>query len=82
MLRVGAVLSHEGETMSMDKKFMNVDEVAACLNVSSATIYFWAETGKIPHSKLGKLIRFNPDVVASWVNGKSRGADVQETGKN
>ncbi len=74
MLRGGTVLSPEGgSTMSMEKKFLNVDEVAACLGVSRTTIYWWAETGKIPHSKLGKLVRFDPDVVASWVKSKGRG---------
>ena len=75
MLRGGTVLSHEGGTMSMEKKFLSVDEVAACLGISRATVYWWSETGKMPHSKLGKLVRFDPDVVASWVKSKSRGID-------
>jgi excisionase family DNA binding protein len=59
--------------MSMEKKFMNVDEVAACLGVCPNTIYFWAQTGKIPCSKLGKLVRFDPTDVAAWVKSMSRG---------
>jgi len=61
--------------MNTEKKLLNVDEIAACLGVSRNTIYWWAETGKIPHSKLGKLVRFNSDVIASWVKNNSRGSD-------
>lgn len=68
--------------MVIEKRFLNVNEVAACLGVKVNTIYSWAEAGRIPHSKLGRLVRFNPDVIASWVKGKSRGEDVQETGRN
>jgi len=61
--------------MNIEKQLWNVNDVATCLGVSRNTIYWWAETGKIPHSKLGKLVRFNPDVVAAWVKTKSRGID-------
>ena len=58
--------------MNIEKKFLNVDEVAASLGVCRNTVYWWAQTGKIPHSKLGKLVRFDPTDVASWVKSKSR----------
>jgi len=61
--------------MSTEKQLWNVDEVAKFLGISRNTIYWWAEIGKIPHSKLGKLVRFNPDDVMAWLKGKSRGSN-------
>ena len=62
--------------MDIEKKFLNVDDLATCLGVSRNTIYWWVETGKIPHSKIGKLVRFNPDDFAAWLKEKSRGVVV------
>ena len=58
--------------MNIEKKFLNVDDLATCLNVSPATIYWWVETGRLPHNKFGKLVRFNQDDVTAWIKDKSR----------
>lgn len=62
--------------MNIEKKFLNADELAARLGISRNTIYWWVATRRIPHSKIGKLVRFNPDDVMSWLESKSRGIAV------
>ena len=42
----------------MDRLY-EVDELAAILRVKASTVYTWVRDGKIPHMKLGRLIRFN-----------------------
>lgn len=62
--------------MNIEKKFLTVDELATRLGISRSTIYFWAEKKKIPHSKIGKLVRFNPDDITVWLKDKSHGIVV------
>lgn len=62
--------------MSIEKKLLSVEEVASVLGVTKNTVYSWSKTGQIPHSKLGpKLVRFNPDVVETWLQSKTRGTE-------
>jgi excisionase family DNA binding protein len=58
--------------MITEKEFLNVDELAAYLNVSKYTIYWWTATKKIPFSKLGRLVRFNLDEVKAWIHDNSQ----------
>jgi len=53
--------------MNDGQKFMDVEEIAAYLKVSPNTIYWWVATKRIPHHKIGKLVRFEPERVASWL---------------
>ena len=46
---------------------MTVKEVAQWLQVQPATLYVWAEQGMIPHLKLGRLVRFDPDEIDMWL---------------
>ena len=58
--------------MDSEKKFMNVDELAAYLGVSRHTIYWWVATRKVPHSKLGKLVRFDQSEITTWLQSNTR----------
>src|SRR5688572_5888694 len=53
----------------MIKMLMSVDEVADRLQVSRSTIYGWIATKKIPFLRVGgRIVRFDPDVLASWLD--------------
>jgi excisionase family DNA binding protein len=45
-------------------------DVAAFLGVSKSWVYMQSEAKKIPHRKLGGLIRFDPDEIKRWWNGE------------
>jgi excisionase family DNA binding protein len=50
---------------------LEVGDVAKMLNVSSITVYRLAKAGKIPARKVGRVWRFNRDVIASWLAGNT-----------
>jgi len=40
---------------------------AAKLRIPKNTLYDWTAFGRIPHLKLGKLIRFEPGAIEKWL---------------
>lgn len=56
----------------MSDKLMNVDDVAALLGVSKATISKMMKDRGMPHLKIGKLVRFNTVDVLAWSEKFSR----------
>jgi excisionase family DNA binding protein len=55
-------------------RLLSAREVAELLQIPVGTIYQWRCTGVGPTSmRVGRHVRFNPEDVASWVEGR-RGA--------
>ncbi|MGI8554918.1 MAG: helix-turn-helix domain-containing protein [Pyrinomonadaceae bacterium] len=52
-------------------ELLDVTEVAALLKVKKRTVYEWSRTNKIPHRKLGDLLRFDRAEIIAWINKKS-----------
>ncbi len=46
---------------------MDIKELSQKIGVSVNTIYDWCAFGRIPHNKLGKLLRFDPDKINKWL---------------
>jgi excisionase family DNA binding protein len=44
-------------------------EIAALLNVSIKTVYYWVERQEIPYIKVGKHLRFNASKVIEYFEG-------------
>ncbi len=67
-------------------KLLNAQEIADLLGVKKSTIYQWTHQGFIPYVKVGKLVRFKPDVVMKWLSDmetkgrKNRKYDVRDLG--
>ena len=49
------------------KQYLNIALLAERLLVKRSTLYAWAEEGMIPHVKLGRLLRFDPDEIEAWL---------------
>lgn len=51
------------------KRYLNIDEVASYLEISSTTIYSMVQERSIPFIKLGgkKLIRFDVKAIDKWM---------------
>lgn len=47
-------------------KFLNVDEVAALLRVSTRSIYDWVSQDKIPYHKAGRRTIFLLEEIMEW----------------
>jgi excisionase family DNA binding protein len=52
------------------KKLLTIDELAEMLSVSKNTIYAWTHERRIPHVKLGRNVRFNPEKIEAWLKKK------------
>jgi excisionase family DNA binding protein len=58
---------------------LNVREVSEWLQVKRSTIYLWTEQGMIPHLKLGRLLRFDPDEIEAWLQAHRQEATPEPT---
>jgi excisionase family DNA binding protein len=47
---------------------LNVGEVAQLLDVTEKTVQKWARQGQIPSIRIGDTIRFDPTVMAEFIN--------------
>lgn len=56
--------------MSNIEKMLTVDEVAKILCLHPKSIYRLVQAGKIPCIRIGRSIRFSPDVVAQLTKGE------------
>ena len=54
------------------KQYLNIAALADRLLVKRSTLYAWAEQGMIPHVKLGRLLRFDPDEIEAWLQNHRR----------
>lgn len=61
-----------GDKLNTEPWF-SVDEIAKHLGVSKESIYRWLDKTTIPAHRIGKLWKFKPSEVDTWV--KSGGAD-------
>ena len=54
-------------------KLYKVTEVATILGVKPPTVYNWVNQEKLPHLRLGRLIRFIPQQIDDLLRRSSRG---------
>jgi excisionase family DNA binding protein len=48
-------------------KLVGIEKIAEILDTSPKTIYDWTATRRIPHYKLGRLVKFDVDEVMAWL---------------
>lgn len=53
-------------------KLLTPQQVADQLGVKLATIYCWTHLRKIPHVKLGRLLRFRESEIEQWISSLSK----------
>ena len=53
-------------------KLYDTRDVAEILRVKPSTIYTWVDQGKIPHIRIGRLIRFTPEKIDGFLQGNTR----------
>jgi excisionase family DNA binding protein len=62
------------------KEFLTIDELSDYLNVKKSTLYSMVEGGKLPHYRIGRLIRVKQRDVDLWLEGHKRDS-INENGK-
>jgi excisionase family DNA binding protein len=67
-------MSTDAETSS---ELWDANDVARYLKASRSWVYHQAEAGKLPHLRIGALLRFNPARVKAFAHGEAeRGGRV------
>jgi excisionase family DNA binding protein len=57
------------------KPLLTVEQVADLLAVPVQTIYRWRYRGEGPPAiRVGKYLRYNPDALARWIDGRNSDA--------
>jgi excisionase family DNA binding protein len=51
------------------EKFLKVAELAQILQVKPTTIYTWVRQGRIPHTRIGRLVRFTLAQISKFTDG-------------
>lgn len=54
----------------MIPELIRPDQLAKRLGVAQGTVYAWVERGLIPHIRLEKCIRFDPQEIQEWLKAR------------
>lgn len=54
----------------MEKRFINITELAKYLGVKNSTVYSWVHIKAIPYFKIGRLVKFELTTIDSWIEEK------------
>ncbi len=57
----------KGESLKSSHHLLTIQEAAQYAGVSPTTLYKWVSQRKIPHIKLGRLVKFDPGKVEEWI---------------
>lgn len=49
---------------------VNIEKLCQLYGWPKATIYGWVFKRYIPHSKVGKVLMFDLEIIEEWINGK------------
>ena len=63
-------------TLIVDKnttfeKLLTYQQAAKILNISEPTLRRWVMERRIPFIKIGRLVRFDPDILMKWISEHS-----------
>lgn len=50
-----------------ESRLIDITELSDRLGIPKNTLYDWAAFGRIPHLKIGKLLRFEPTAIEEWL---------------
>lgn len=53
------------------KRFLNADQLSELLGVRKDTLYRFVSQRRIPHIKIGRRTRFNPEKIMEWIEANS-----------
>lgn len=53
-------------------QLMTPEQCAAFLQIEVNTLYVWKSQGRIPHRKVGHLLRFDFDEIVEWTKNQQK----------
>jgi PTS system nitrogen regulatory IIA component len=54
--------------MMGEETLMDIRQVASYLQINEATAYTWAQNGKLPGIKIGRIWRFRREDIEAWLD--------------
>ena len=51
-------------------RLWTLDDVAEYLQVKVSVVRYWTQTEGLPHIRIGRLLRFDPEDVREWVRDR------------
>lgn len=54
----------------MEKRYVGIDDLAQYLGLTKGSLYVWVHQRRIPHFKLGKLVKFDIIEIDRWLKDK------------
>jgi excisionase family DNA binding protein len=58
----------KGESLESSHHLLTIQEAAHYTGISTTTLYKWVSQRKIPHIKMGRLVKFDPVKLDEWIN--------------
>ncbi|MBE9508892.1 MAG: helix-turn-helix domain-containing protein [Chloroflexi bacterium] len=56
-----------------ENNLMDIKQVAAYLQINEATAYSWAQKGRLPGIKIGRIWRFRREDIEAWLDQNMQG---------
>lgn len=60
-----------GKELSMEDRWLSVEEISVYLGVTKDTVYKWLSERDLPAHKIGRLWKFKKEDVDVWVKAQS-----------
>lgn len=51
-------------------ELLTIEDLSALFKIPKATLYDWTHLGFIPHYKIGRHVRFDPQEVRDWLKAR------------
>jgi excisionase family DNA binding protein len=71
----GAIVSEKGIVsgqLSKEKQLLDTTEASEFLGIKKNTLYEWIIQKKVPHVKVGRLVKFRKDDLEEWLKKRTR----------
>ncbi len=68
-MRENDQVANTGNAASACPTLISIDELASLLRIQKGTIYNWVYRRKIPYVKVGRLVRFDLNEIAKYLDG-------------
>ena len=56
---------------TIEKRLIGINEISEYLDISKATLYSWTLQKRIPHIKMGRLLKFDLQEINEWLKRKN-----------
>lgn len=58
------------QNLGVEKRYLTIEELSKYISTPKGTIYAWTHMRKIPHSKVGRILRFDKQEIDQWMKKK------------